>query len=81
METMYLQNLVPSYTEDATYHGHGNRVFVDENATDIPSTWKLTDAVAPAGQKAYMLAYLMNQAGVAGVPGVPGVPGVGALQQ
>ena len=87
METMYLQNLIPAYTEDSTYHGHGGRVFVSKTATDIPASWKVTKAKAPAGEKAYLISreemetmYLQNLFGVPGVPGVAGVPGVGFLQ-
>jgi len=53
----------PQFIEDETYHGHGNRVFVDASLT-LTHDWKPTTSEAtPEGMKAYMApewAYLQN---------------------
>ena len=39
---------IPAYTEDATYHGHGNRVFV-ANGLTVPASWTVVNSIAPSG--------------------------------
>jgi hypothetical protein len=53
----------PKFIEDETYHGHGNRVFVDASLTLTPEWKPTTSEATPEGMKAYMApewAYLQN---------------------
>jgi hypothetical protein len=45
---------IPKFIEDPTYHGHGNRVFVDASLTLSPEWIPTTSEATPAGMKAYM---------------------------